>query len=401
MITKNNTTGVTGIVAGFLLMFLCGVAYSYGVVMPSIKDAFELSKAQAALPFSAILIAYTLGMWVGGIFLDRLGPTKSCVIGVILFASGFSIAGSAQGIGFLLVTYGLICGFGIGMSYIAAASNAVKWFPHRRGLAAGCVILGFGLGSLILAPLKHWLITHFGWRHTFHILGTVFFVLGTLLACLIRAPETKSTDPQATSASNELSPVEMLQTTSFRLLWTAWALCLCAGLGWMAHIPIMTQKEGVPAALAALTLSTVALANGFSRPIVGAIADKVGRLTTLLGATAIFLIICILMLLPIQGGWRFFAMGIFFGACFGTFLVNFSPIAIEFYGSRSLGSNLGLLYTSYGIGALIGPALFGAIYDRTGSYTPAIQLSIVLCAIALFLFSQVKGVRGEINKAYL
>lgn len=392
MVSPEIRPGIVGIAAGFALMFLCGVAYSYGVAMPAIQETFGLSKAKASLPFSAILLAYTLGMWVGGVLNDRLGPTKSCLFGSVLFAVGFAAASWTQGVWTLILSYGLVCGFGIGIAYIAATSNAVRWFPRRRGLAAGCVILGFGLGSLVLAPLKHTLIAGFGWRTAFQLMGAVFLVAGILLALYVRAPR-RDVDGGPRQGFHDLSPREMVRTKSFVLIWLAWALCLCAGLGWMAHLPAMTQEAGVSASLAALTLSTVALANGFSRPLVGALADRVGRLTTLLGAAGIFLLLSAFMLLPLEGSWRFFAMGLLFGACFGTFLVNYGPVAAEFYGSRFLGSNMGLLYTSYGMGALTGPALFGALYDGTGSYLPATQLSLLLCAAALGLFYVVKRVR--------
>jgi OFA family oxalate/formate antiporter-like MFS transporter len=187
--------GLISVAAGFILMFLCGVAYSYGVAMPSIRDTFNLSLAQAALPFSAILVSYTLGMWMGGIFQDRIGATRACLVGAILFGTGFSMAGLMPGLWALLISYGLVCGFGIGVSYIAATATAVRWFPERRGLAAGSVILGFGLGALVLAPLKHGLIASHGWRTAFLLMGLFFLVAGCGLSLLVRPPREQGTQP--------------------------------------------------------------------------------------------------------------------------------------------------------------------------------------------------------------
>ncbi|MFP4281932.1 MAG: MFS transporter [Opitutales bacterium] len=370
-------------------MFLCGVAYSYGVAMPSIRADFDLTKAQASLPFSAILVSYTLGMWLGGITQDRVGPTRACLGGAVLFGGGFAMAGLMPGLWTLSLAYGLVCGFGIGVSYVAATATAVRWFPERRGLAAGCVVLGFGLGALLLAPLKQWLIAAHGWRMAFVGMGTCFLLGGTVLALLVRPPQEEIVLSDADGivrAPSSLTTRGVLRTARFRLIWLAWALSMCAGLGWMAHLAAMAEGAGLSAAAAAWTLSAVAVTNGLSRPLAGALADKVGRLPTLIGAVALFSVVGLFMVLPMDGGWRFFVAGAFFGACFGTLLVNYSPVAAEFFGPRHLGSNLGLLYTSYGAGALSGPALFGWLHDRTGSYAAAVQLSIGLTLAALGLF---------------
>jgi len=395
--TPSRKPGMIAIAAGFTLMFFCGVAYSYGVAMPSIREAFDLTKAEASLPFSAILVAYTLGMWMGGIFQDRVGPTNACLSGAVLFGSGFAAAGFMPGLVSLLISYGLVCGFGIGVSYIAATATAVRWFPEHRGLAAGLVVLGFGMGALVLAPLKQWLIATHGWRTSFLLMGSFFLVAGCLLSFLIRPPRQEKTIDSTSNVANspQLTTRQMIATPRFRRVWLAWSFAMCAALGWMGHLASMTENAGLSAATAAWTLSVVALTNGLSRPLAGALADKVGRLPTLAGAAILLCILCLFMLLPINGGWRFFAMGILFGACFGTLLVNYSPLAAEFFGTQCFGSNLGLLYTSYGMGALIGPALFGALYDRTNSYHTAIQTSVVLTLAAFIIFLTARDPLGK------
>lgn len=388
------------VASGFTLMFFCGVAYSYGVAMPFIGESFGLSKVQASLPFSAILGSYTLGMWMGGMVQDRVGSQRACLIGAVLFGAGFAGAGLMPGFASLLLSYGLVCGFGIGISYLAATAAAVRWFPERRGLAAGCVVLGFGLGALVLAPLKHGLIAAYGWRSAFLIMGSFFLVAGCLLALLVRLPTREilagAHDP---AGERHLTTGEMLRTRRFRRVWLAWSLCLCAGLGWMGHLAAMTEQSGLSPAVAAWTLSTVALTNGLSRPLVGYLADKVGRLPTLAGASLIFTALALFMLLPLAGGWRFFVMGALFGACFGAFLVNYGPLAAELFGNRHFGSNFGFLFTSYGVGALTGPALFGWLHDWTGSYAAATQVSVVLTLAAFCLFFSARRLKEPLADA--
>lgn len=382
------TPGHTAVLAGFSLMFLGGVAYSYGVAMPAIREAFGLSKTLASLPFSAILVFYTLGMWMGGVLQDRVGPMRACLGGAVLFGLGYAATGLMPNLWSLLVTYGLLCGFGIGVSYVAAVATAVRWFPQRRGLAAGCVVLGFGLGSLLLAPLKHTLIELLGWRTSFVSMGTCFLIVGVLLALFIRPPQPQPATPgEASRPPNpSCTTAEMIRTRRFWCVWLAWSLSLCAGLGWMGHLASMAELSGLAPAVGAWLLSTVALTNGLSRPLAGALADRLGRLPTLAGACLLFALLVLGMLLPLEGAWRFFAAGSLFGACFGTLMVNFSPLAAEFFGLKHLGSNLGLLYTSYGVAALSGPALFGWIYDQTGTYDLAMAGSIGLLIVAFGLF---------------
>jgi OFA family oxalate/formate antiporter-like MFS transporter len=283
--------------------------------------------------------------------------------------------------------YGIISGVGTGLAYVTPMATVVKWFPKKKGLMGGIVVFGFGAGAFIFSPLVRFLINQFSWQAAFVSLGMIFLVVGILLSRFIQLPPSDF-DQQEENASEKnvalvnWSPTHVLRSRIFWLAWSAWFLVLTVGLGLMGHIVSYASGSGIDAMSAAYVLSVIAIFNGAGRIIFGGISDYIGRVNSLIGA-------CFVMAAVI-GGLIFFgdqliflySLGAVFGLCFGTCLVLYPMFASEIFGTKHLGMNYGMLFSSYGVGGFVGPILFGRLYDMSGNYQLILLISAGLCIVA-------------------
>lgn len=368
--------------AGFLLHLQLGTPYAYGLLRPSFVEAFGLGEVAAAAPFSAILIFYTLGMLIGGVACDRIGPRRVGVLGALLFGGGYALAGLAASFGLLLAAYGVLCGFGIGLAYMAAVHTAVRRHPGCRGLATGVVVLGFGLSSAVFALIVPGLLAGWGWRSTLLQMGLLFTVLSLALTWFL--------DPRPAEKREEtLDPPASCSNARLRRAWLAWALALTVGLGWLGQLPELARYRGWDAQAIPMLLTMVALANGLSRPLLGFLSDRLGRFNVLASVCALGMF-ALAVPLATPNPSTLWATGVGVGLAFGGLLVNMAPLASEWAGSQRAGALYGVLFTSYGVGALCGPLAIAELRTVQPDDRLGLAVSIVLLASsgALFLSLQ-------------
>ncbi|MDI6757680.1 MAG: OFA family MFS transporter [Endomicrobiia bacterium] len=374
--------GVLTVAAGAFIMLMLGAAYVWGVYKQPLADYFGWTKAAAAIPFSVFLACYTAGMIVGGKLYDNYGPKNVCTAGAALFGTGYFASGFAANLWQLTGTYGMVAGFGAGLSYVTPVAAAAKWFPSKKGLVSGIIIFGFGAGAFLLAPAAGWLIANAGWRSTFKILGGFFLAAATLASRFVDAPDYQTVGEAADlglrfiipRAVFESSPSELFRNPVFYASWSVWFLCLSAGLGTMGHLVAHATKSGIGQMRAAMILSVIAAFNGAGRIILGALSDKIGRIRVFAGAAATMAAVSFgfsIVHADAGGGAALYALGALFGLSFGSLLVLYPTIAADFFGTKHLGANYGILFSSYGLAGIAGPVIYGRLFDITGTYAAA------------------------------
>lgn len=397
--TESSINPLWIVAAGTLIMLLLGVAYVWGVYVDPLIEEFGWSSAQASWPFSVFLLAYTVGMIVGGRLQDKYGPRPICLIGAVLFGAGYFLSGLATNLIFLCITYGVIGGFGTGFAYVTPVSTVVKWFPERKGLMSGIVIFGFGAGAFIFSPLVSWIIKNYSWPLAFYSLGILFFVLTIVASCFMILPPDEASEEQADEShvGKDYAPFEMLKTPGFWLAWLAWFLALSVGLGAMGHVVNYAIGTGVAAFWAAFILSIVSVFNGLGRILTGAVSDKLGGLLVL--AIACFGMAIASLLFNFSSGliWMFYSTAVLFGFAFGALLVLYPVITTELFGTEHIGVNYGILFSSYGIGGFVGPVVFGQLHDLTSSYNLVLLLSTIVCAVATGLILTLRHLRENVR----
>lgn len=383
------------IVAGFLLNLMLGIVYAWSVFVKPLMGSFGWSKTTASMPFSVFLLIFALMMVPAGRTQDRIGPRKVAMLGGALLGIGFLLSGLIETIQspyWLIFSYGVVAGAGCGLGYACPIPVARKWFPERVGLATGLVVMGFGLSALIFAPLERLLIDTYGVSTTFYILGVILLVVAIFAASLLRNPPEGVT-AQATQAAQkvvaktekDVGPAQMLRDYRFYLLWISFFFMALTGLMVIGHLAAYAQERGIEPVAAALAVSTLSAFNALGRPGAGAISDKLGRATTMFILFAIQGIVVIAFPHIAISLAAIYICAAIIGFNFGSNFALFPSATGDFFGTKNLGVNYGLVFTSYGVGGVVGPIMAGYVYDVTGSYEIAFTVAGVLALIAACL----------------
>jgi OFA family oxalate/formate antiporter-like MFS transporter len=287
----------------------------------------------------------------------------------------------------------VVVGLGIGFGYATPIPVMAKWFPDHRGLAIGLAVAGFGGGSAIFGPLcKDFLIPTYGVHATFRILAVVFFAMTMIGAFLLRNPPpgytpegwTPAMAPaQAKATSYEFSPGEMLRMPTFTLMWIAFALGTSAGMMVISQLVPFAKERGISQGAASAAILVGAAGSVAGRTLSGWMSDALGRLNVL--RLMIGISVVAMPLLYAAAGT---VIGLYVAVfvvywCFGTQLsVNPSTTA-DFWGTKNVGMNYGLMYTAYGMAGVIGPRIGSWVFVEFHSYKIAFDAAAGLAVVAL------------------
>jgi OFA family oxalate/formate antiporter-like MFS transporter len=373
---------------------------------------------QRGWSLSAIQVAFTIFVLVEtwlvpfeGYLVDRIGPQFVGVAAGLLVALAWVINAVATSLP-LLYLGAIVGGIGAGAVYGACVGNALKWFPDRRGLAAGLTAMGFGAGSaLTVFPIAN-MIKAEGYEATFLkfglLQGAVVFVVGWFL----RAPSAQFVPPQQRGPVNtvrDYTPVEMLRRPIFWILFVMFVFSASGGLIATAQLTPMAGDLGVAGAhvsLLGVTLLALPFAlsmnrvfNGISRPFFGWMSDRIGRERTLFIA---FIIEGAAILLLSEFGrdpiaFVFLTALVFFA--YGEIYSIFPAICADIYGRRYASANAGLLYTGKGVASLLVPlssVIAASTLGWDGVFIVTATMNIAAALLAVFVL---KPMRARVSGA--
>jgi OFA family oxalate/formate antiporter-like MFS transporter len=398
--TTSKNHGWLVVFAGVGINLVLGVLYSWSVISKNIPKDWNWSEADRSLPYSVACLVFSLAMVPAGLMQDRIGPRVVASIGGVLMGAGMILCSFANTPLIYTLGFGLLVGVGMGFGYSSTTPPAIKWFPAARtGLIAGLVVGGFGVASVYIAPLAESLINANGVPSTMLAFGIGILVIAVGLAQLLKAPPAgyvpaKSPSPTVDTASRKVdfTPLEILQTWQFYVLWFMYACGAGAGLMIISKLAKMVDAQaGVK--LGFVLVACLAVGNGSGRVIAGVVSDKIGRRATMFGC---FLMQAVLILLLSQAG-RENALGTapvlailsaLIGANYGANLALFPSVTKDFYGLKNFGVNYGLVFTAWGLGGFMLSMLAGHVYDATKTFTFAYECSaglLVAAAVVTFL----------------
>ena len=389
---------------GAIIAQLClGSIYAWTIFQTALLEnsPYKWERLLTQLPFSVGLAAFALFMIFAGRWQDRVGPTKVATVGGILLGTGYILAGFVdiiaagnQEIGFLwlALTYGVIGGAGIGFAYVCPIAALVKWFPEFKGLITGIAVAGFGAGALIFTQVETALIPEDGTVSTaFLVLGVLYLILVVGSAQLLRNPPSGWTPPNYMVRETEskirkdtldIGPEEMIKTTEFWLLWGMFVLAAAAGLMTIGNVKSFVQikNPAINAVMAASIVGILAIFNAAGRIIWGAISDRIGRtITMILMFSTLGVSMFFFGLQPSNADILMLTIGAsLIGFCFGGNFALFPSATADYFGTKNLGSNYGLVFTAYGVAGVLGPFLAGIM-----EYEDVFPLLGILAFIAL------------------
>jgi MFS family permease len=374
--------------AAFALMFVgFGTAYTFASFFDALTTEFAAPRGMLSLVFSiAGFLYFALGA-VSGPLSDRFGPRRVIGLGVLVTGFGLMTAGAAQSLTQVLVAYGLGIGIGVGFSYVPAVGVVQRWFARRRGEASGLAVAGIGLGTILLPPIAAALITAIGWRASYVVLGLATLAIGLVATVLIEAaPSARGLgpdgDPPLAVAAGQ-PPPGLSVTDALRqpLYWALYGCCASVGFGIFVpfvHLVPYAQDHGIARGAAIALFTLLGVGSTVGRFVLGGPADRLGRRRSL----ALLFLGMATMQIWWLGAERFWSLAVYallFGTCYGGFVALIPALTVDYFGGRSAGGIIGILYTSVALGTLAGPPLAGLAFDLTRSYAVPIAVG-ALCA---------------------
>ena len=369
-----------------------------GAPMPGASEGWHfLSDAQATWAYAVCGFTFALSMIPGGKLQDRYGPRVGCTLSGLLLGGGCVLAGLMQSYLGLILGYGLLGGLGMGFGYAAATPAAVAWFgPKRRGLIVGLVVGGYGAAAMYIAPLAKELIAEYGLTGSFVGLGGLFAVVILIAAQFLRRPPAGYVPPGsvpttgAAPAAANFSASRMLRTPQYFALLFMYLGSAQAGLLVIANAaPLLKNTASSVAFLAANGWILVAyggFVNASGRVGTGFYSDRVGRRNAF-ALNGIAAALCVFALPTVMAEQHvpllFLLVGIVYWQYGGT--LSLMPAwTADFFGSKNLGLNYGLVFLGWGIAFFI-PQIAGFIKDATGNLNGAFYLSGGLLVAAVVL----------------
>jgi len=352
------------------MVMIANYQYGWTFFVPDIQKKFGWDRASIQWAFTLFVLFETWLVPVEGWFVDKYGPRIVVLFGGILCAVGWVINAQATTLnGYYLGM--IIAGIGAGGVYGTCVGNALKWFPDKRGLAAGITAAGFGAGSaLTVAPIQA-MIKNDGFQNTFLYFGLGQGIIIVILSFLLFAPKAGQVPPPVVNASlqqtrRNYTPTEVIRHPIFWLMYFMFVIVGAGGLMITANLkPIAAdwKIDNTPVTLMAMTMTAVTFAatfdrilNGLTRPFFGWVSDKIGRENTMFIAFGLEGVgIYLLYLWGQDPVWFVILSGAVFFA-WGEIYSLFPSTCTDTFGSKFATTNAGLLYTAKGTAALLVPA---------------------------------------------
>jgi len=391
------------------MSMIANLQYGWTLFVNPIHDAHGWSVPAIQVAFSVFVLVETWLVPVEGYLVDKFGPRFVGVIAGVLVALAWVINSMADSLGMLYLG-AVVGGIGAGAVYGACVGNALKWFPDRRGLAAGITAMGFGAGSaLTVFPIAN-MIKSQGYETTFFKFGIAQGAVVFLVSWLLRAPDsefTKRITPVLGTMiirKREYTPVEMLRTSAFWVMFIMFVLTAVGGLIATAQLTPIAKDLGVGdskvlifgATFGALpfALSMNRIFNGISRPFFGWVSDHLGREQTM--AIAFTLEGAALILLSRFGGGplAFVVLTALVFFAYGEIYSLFPAICGDAYGRRFASANAGLLYVAKGVASLLVPlaSLIGvSSFGWSGVFVATAIMNLVAALLAILVLKPLRA----------
>jgi OFA family oxalate/formate antiporter-like MFS transporter len=383
------------LVLGILAMaMIANLQYGWTLFVNPIVDKTGWTRAAVQVAFTIFVLTETWLVPIEGYLVDKYGPRPVVLGGGILCGLGWVLNSYADSLTMLYIA-AAISGLGAGAVYGTCVGNALKWFPDRRGLAAGMTAAGFGAGSaLTIVPISM-MIKSSGYESAFLYFGIgQGLVVAVLALFLTRAPEHSRQQAQVQQSRVDYKPSEVLKKPVFWVMYAMFVMVAAGGLMATAQLGPIAKDfgiDGVPVEILGLALPalTFALAidrvlNGLTRPFFGWVSDKIGREQTMFIA---FAIEAVGILCLYQFGHNPVAFVILTGMVFfawGEIYSLFPSTCADTFGSKYAASNAGMLYTAKGTASLLVP-LSSALSAATGSWEAVFILASIMNAVAALM----------------
>ena len=366
------------VVGALLIQLALGAVYAFSIFTSPLSDTLgcDPKSFQILGIFSAAIAVFAVTMILAGRLQDKKGPRIVATIGGLVYGASYVLAAySTEDIAMMYISYGVIGGIGLGLGYVCPLAAVVKWFPDKRGLVSGIAVAGFGAGAFIFTQVGKWLIeaSSDGLSNSFLYLGVIFLFMVVGGAQLLRdppqgwAPRGYVPKTNGGRENGEFEWREMVRTRQFIMLFSMFLLSATAGLMMIANVKNLAQYLDATGTLLVVAqfqtiAGLIALFNGAGRISWGKISDILGRAKTmklmfaiqalvLFGAAGFFFVRPSTEVIQFAG---LTALASAVGFTFGGNFALFPSTTAEYFGTKNMGINYGLVFGGYGAAGVLG-----------------------------------------------
>ncbi len=387
-----------------------GVFTSFGVFFTPLQAAFGWSSTTVSgIRSLAFSLSALSGIAIGSLN-DRFGPRMAMTVCGLFFGLGYLLVSQVNSLGLVYLFYGAMTGIGISGVDIVVLSTLARWFVRKRGTITGIVKAGTGLGMVVIPLLASWIISSYGWRNSFLVLGIISLLF--IVSCsqlLRRNPERMGQLPDGmermvvtreNSTEMGLTLRQALGTVQFWALSAAYFTMVFSTQVVLVHIaPYAEVTLGASLTQAASVISVVGGASMAGRLVMGRASDIIGCKRALLICCAVF-VLALAWLQVSREMWMLYLFAVVEGFCHGGFFTLSSPTIASLFGTSSHGVIFGANSFFGTLGGVAGPLLAGYIFDAVGSYQMAFLVLLVVAIIGLILILLLKPINngGESNE---
>ena len=382
---------------GVFAMLFAGVLYAWSILKAPLAAEFGWGASGLALNFTLAMSFFCIGGLLGAQISKRKGHRMALILAGILAAAGFLLTAALGGnsVWMLYITYGILAGMGIGIAYNVVIATVSAWFPDKKGLCSGCLMMGFGASALVLGNLADALFkSSMGWRLTYVILGAAICVVLLLAAMLLKKPDSRTALPQPKAGKTAAEDFErqdytsgqMLRRPSFWMAFVSISFLAAVGSSVISFAKDLALSVDAPEALAVSLVGVLSVCNGLGRILTGALFDAMGRRKTMLlaniltiGAATVTLVAVSVGSLPVCIAGLCLT-GISYGAC-PTITSAFTS---SFFGMKYFSTNMAFMTFTVMGGSLIA-TVSNKVLEVTGGYTATFMMLLGLTFAALVL----------------
>ena len=420
MNTRNTPNRWLVAIMGTVLQLALGTVYAWSFFQQPVMVAGEWSNTQAAWAFSLAIFFLGISAAWGGVKLPVYGPRKMAMTGGFLFGLGYIFAAyalSVKSLPILYIGYGVIGGIGLGLGYVTPVATVAKWFPDKKGLITGMVVMGFGFGALLMAKV----LAPVFMSMTDGNLVLVFSYVGVIMLTVTLPAGYFLVNPPAgfvpkgyvppvkafggQDFQDDLTARECLQSSRFIMMWIVFFLNIVAGImfiGFQSPLlqdllkktldPSTLTDPQVTSGLAAAGATLIAVSsifNGIGRFFWGGLSDKIGRAQTfrlILGSQ----LLVFFALMFVGDPFVFGVLVCYVLLCYGGGFGSMPAYVLDVFGPRLMPVVYGTILTAWGCAGIVGPQIVAFLkdnIDKQAAHYTFVSASLLLLSGLVITFA--------------
>ena len=390
---------------GVFTMLFSGVLYAWSILKIPFKEDFGFSDSTLAFNFTLTMCFFCLGAFFGSLICKKVGPKITLIISGLLVGAGFTTTGflnEATPHALLYLTYAVLAGTGIGIAYNVVVSTVCSWFPDKKGLCSGALMMGFGVSTLLLGNIISILFENenFGFSKAYITLGVVIGVVIIFAGLILKkpsgdvqfpTPKIKKIASKEKFETRDFTTKEMLKSFTFWRAFVCMAFITAVGNTVISFArDLMLSVDAVPT-LATTLVGVLSVFNGIGRIITGAFYDSLGRRITMISANVLTIVAAAVTLIGvIIHSLPLCIVGLCLtGISYGSCPTVTSAFSASFYGQKYFSTNYSITNFNLIVASFIA-TFSNSLLISTGSYVAPFILLLILAVSAMGLNLSIK-----------